>query len=81
MEDRTRAAHPGGLSTGKRAEDFWDDVFERLYKPSLLSVEAFATLHCKECSEKPLARKQANGQMKVFAHKTIENEMNLRLRE
>lgn len=81
LEDQKRAAHLGGASTGKRAKDFWDDVFENRFKLSGLTPEDFATLHCNECSEEPLARKQANGQMKVFAHKTIENEMNLRLRE
>lgn len=79
LEDQKRAAHLGGASTGKRAKDFWDDVFESRFVPSGLRPEEFATRHCKECSEEPLSRKQKNGKERVFSHQTIKKEMETRL--
>ena len=66
VEDRTRAAHSGGASTRRDAEAFWDDVFERKFKPSGLNVKDFATRHCKESSPEPLKRWYENGSPRTF---------------
>jgi len=81
LEDQRRAAHLGGASTGKRAKEFWDEVFEHLFTPSGLSPEQFAALHCKESSEKPIERQYQNGSVRKFVYKTIQHEMNTRLRQ
>jgi|CXWL01.1.fsa_nt_gi predicted DNA-binding transcriptional regulator AlpA len=81
VEDRKRAAQLGGASTGKRAKDFWDDMFEQLFKPSGVSPEEFAARYCEESNEEPLKRKYANGSTRAFAYKTILDAMKKRLRE